>query len=497
MFHPKPVFSIRSRDGLHNSSKYAWRPGRTVVGMNETRLGRAIVIGGSMAGILTAQALSERFDKVIVIERDRLPLDPEVRKGVPQARHLHAFWAGGMRVVESLLPGVRQRMLASGAVPLKMPTDMAWLTPADRWAHPFPATQSLVSASRTLLEWAVRTEALETSNIQVIEEHDVTGLRQGPTGDILGVALRDRVSGTELEVTGDLVIDASGRSSRLPDWLAALGLPRPEESVIDASLGYATRVYDIPDGLDVGWKALYVQSSAPSEPRGGIMFPIEGNRWVVTLIGAGGDWPPTDEDGFADFAASLRSPLLAEAIRAAVPVSPIWGHRRTENRWRHYERFAMPGRLLSIGDSLCAFNPVYGQGMTVAAREAEVLRTLLHDCHSPEDLPRVLGVAQKMIAARVKGPWMLATGSDLRYPGTIGATQTPVDKLVNRYLDRVIGAVADDETVNAAFLRVLNMVDEPTSLFSPRVAARALRPRRFGEGFRPDRIRIASRVGEP
>lgn len=465
--------------------------------MNENRLGRAIVIGGSMAGILTAQALSESFDKVTVIERDRLPEGPDLRKGVPQARHLHAFWAGGMRVVESLLPGVRQRMLAAGAVPLRMPTDTAWLTPANRWTHPFPPTQSLVSASRTLLEWAVRTEALTTANIQVIEEHDVTGLRQGPTGDIVGVALRDRSSGATLDLTGDLVIDASGRGSRLPDWLAALGLATPEESMVDASLGYATRMYDIPEGLDVGWKALYVQSSAPSEPRGGIMFPIEGNRWVLTLIGAGGDWPPTDEDGFSQFAASVRSSMLAEAMRSAVPVSPIWGHRRTENRWRHYEKLVMPGRLLSIGDSLCAFNPVYGQGMTVAAREVEVLRTLVQNCHSPQDLPRVLSGAQKAIASRVKGPWMLATGSDLRYQGTVGAVQTPVDRLVNRYLDRVIAAVADDEVVNAAFLRVLNLIDEPTALFSPRVAVRALLPRRYGDGFLPDRIRVTSRVGEP
>lgn len=462
--------------------------------MNENRLGQAVVIGGSMAGILTAQALSERFDKVTVIERDLLPDDPEVRKGVPQARHLHAFWAGGMRVVESLLPGVRQRMLSAGAVPLGMPTDIAWLTPADRWTHPFPTTQSLISASRTLLEWAVRTEALKTPNIRVIEEHDVTGLRPGPNGDIVGVALRDRVSGTRLDLTADLVVDASGRGSRLPDWLAELGLPTPQESTVDASLGYATRLYDIPDGLEVGWKALYVQSSAPSDPRGGIMFPIEGGRWVLTLIGAAGDYPPTDEAGFAEFAASVRSPMLAEAIRAAQPVSPIWGYRRTANRWRHYEKLDMPGRLLSLGDSLCAFNPVYGQGMTVAAREVEVLRTLLQECRSAHDLPRVLGGAQKAIASRVKGPWMLATGSDLRYPATVGAVQTPVDRVVNRYLDRVIAAVADDEVVNAAFLRVLNLVDEPTALFSPRVAVRALRPRRFGMGFQPDRIRLASRV---
>jgi 2-polyprenyl-6-methoxyphenol hydroxylase-like FAD-dependent oxidoreductase len=208
------------------------------------------------------------------------------------------------------------------------------------------------------------------------------------------------------------------------------------------------------------------------------MFPIEGNRWVLTLIGGGGDYPPTDDEGFRGFAESLRSPLLAEVLAAAEPVSPIWGYRRTANRWRHYEKLAMPGRLLAIGDSLCAFNPAYGQGMTVAAKEAEVLADILTGCHHPADLPRALRGAQRAIAARVKGPWMLATGSDLRYPTTVGATQTRTDKIVNKYLDRVLAAVSDDPAVSAAFLRVLNLVDDPQALFSLRLMPRVLLGRR-------------------
>ena len=463
--------------------------------MNEFRADHAVVIGGSMAGILTAQALSERFDRVTVIERDRLPEGPEIRKGVPQARHVHAFWAGGMRVVESLLPGVRESLLDAGAVPLHMPTDTAWMTPAGRWTQRFPATQSVVSASRTLLEWAVRNQVRATANLRFLEEHEVTSLRMGPDGDIVGVALRDRSSGTALELSCQLVVDASGRGSKLPNWLEALGLPAPKETVIDASLGYATRVYDVPANLQTRWKAVYIQSAAPEEPRGGIMFPIEGNRWVLTLIGTGGDHPPTDEDGFLEFAASLRDPILADAIRAAEPVSPVWGFRRTENRWRHYEKLTMPTGLLAIGDSLCAFNPVYGQGMTVAAKEVEVLRGLLQDCRSTQDLTRVLKGAQKAIASRVKGPWMIATGNDLRSPSTVGATQTPIDRLVNKYLDRVLAAVADDPEVNAAFLRVLNMLDEPAALFAPRLAMRVLRRRRFDSAEQPDPVRVLSHAG--
>lgn len=441
-----------------------------------------------MAGVLAARALSERFDQVTVIERDRFPDGPEFRKGVPQARHVHTFWAGGMRVVERMLPELRQTLLDAGAEPLAMPTDTAWLSPAGRWTHRFEATQSVVSASRPLLDWAIRTQVRATANIRFLEEHEVTALRLGHEGRIVGTDLRDRSSGTQLHLSSQLVVDASGRGSRLPAWLAALGLPVPKETVIDASLGYATRVYDIPANLSTGWKGIYIQAAAPTHPRGGIMFPIEGDRWVLTLIGGAGDHPPTDEGGFEQFAGSLRHPILADAIRAAHPVSPIWGFRRTANRWRHYEKLAMPDGLLAIGDSLCAFNPVYGQGMTVAAKEAEVLSQQLSDCRSAEDLTRTLGAAQKAIAAKVKGPWMLATGTDLRSPTTVGATQTPLDRLVNRYLDRVLGLVADDRVVNAAFLRVLNMIDEPTALFAPRVAVRALRPRRLGDAAQPDPV---------
>ncbi|MEV4261482.1 FAD-dependent monooxygenase [Kribbella sp. NPDC049584] len=448
--------------------------------MTEDRLGHAVVIGGSMAGLLTARVLSDSFRSVTVVERDRLPDGPDVRKGVPQARHLHAFWAGGMEIVERLLPGVGTDLVAAGAVPLGLPTDMAWLTPADRWTQPFPATQRLVSATRSLLEWTVRRHVENVAGISFRTEHEVTSLKLGPTGEVSGLTVRNRSTGARTDLSADLVVDASGRSSKLPDWLGEIGYAAPEESTVDSFLGYATRMLEIPAGFTSRWKAVYVQPAPPVHPRGGIMFPIEGNRWVFTVSGGGGDYPPIDEQGFREFAASLRSPLLANVLEVAEPISPIWGYRRTANRWRHYEKLTLPGRLLVIGDSLCAFNPVYGQGMTVAAKEAEVLAGILAGCASPADLPRALAGAQASIAERAKGPWMLSTGSDLRYPTTVGATTTRVDRLVNKYLDRVLTAAADDAAVNAAFLRVLNLIDEPQALFSPRLMPRVLRRRRLG-----------------
>jgi 2-polyprenyl-6-methoxyphenol hydroxylase-like FAD-dependent oxidoreductase len=206
------------------------------------------------------------------------------------------------------------------------------------------------------------------------------------------------------------------------------------------------------------------------------MFPIENGQWVVTLTGGGRDYPPTDDAGFLEFARSLRSPVLYDAIAGAEPVSPVLGYRRTANQRRHYEELTdLPGRLVVAGDSLCAFNPVYGQGMTVAALQAEALDELLRAGHGPERFSRI---AQKAVARRADDAWMLATGEDLRYPTTQGAKVTAATRLTHRYMDRVLRTAAVDPFVNAAFLRVLNMIDPPQALFRPGVMARSLAPSR-------------------
>jgi 2-polyprenyl-6-methoxyphenol hydroxylase-like FAD-dependent oxidoreductase len=432
----------------------------------------AVVIGGSMAGVLTAVALSNHFDRVTIVERDRFPAAPEPRKGVPQARHLHAFWAGGLQAVDRMLPGIEADLLAAGGISLSLPTDMVWLMASDRWCTRFPASQHVVSASRSLIDWVVRRRVEQVDSISFLTGHDVTGLRLDQHGDVRGVTVVSRDDRTVAELGADLVVDAGGRGSGLPDWLAALGRTRPRETVVDASLGYSTRRFAIPAGLEADWKTIYVQAAPPRHVRAGIMFPIENGEWIATVMGGGGDHPPTDEDGYLEFARSLRHPILYDAIRAAEPVSPVFGYRRTANRRRHYEDLRdLPGRLLVIGDSLCAFNPVYGQGMTVAAKQAEALDLALRTAAGPRTV-------QRAIVKPAESAWMLSTGEDLRYPTTQGARVTPATRLTHRYMSRVLRAAAVDPSVNAAFLRVLNMIDPPQALFGPRVMARALAPSR-------------------
>ena len=249
----------------------------------------AAVIGGGMSGILAARALSDHFAEVTVIERDQLPDQPDFRKGVPQARHLHTFWAGGLRAAEQLLPGIEADLLAAGACPVRFPTDIRWLTPVDRWMGRFPATQHLASASRSLIEWVVRRRVEQTPGVRFVAGHEVRSLRLDRRGHVSGLEVRRRGGASAFELPADLVVDASGRGSVLPDWLEALGRHRPRESTVNAFLGYASRTYAIPDDFRADWKSTYIQAAPPRESRGGIIMPIEGDRWIVTLLGGGRD----------------------------------------------------------------------------------------------------------------------------------------------------------------------------------------------------------------
>jgi 2-polyprenyl-6-methoxyphenol hydroxylase-like FAD-dependent oxidoreductase len=422
----------------------------------------AVVIGGSMTGLLAARVLLDHFDRVSLVERDRFPAGAAFRPGIPQSRHLHVLWTRGLEIMEDLFPGVEKTLLAAGAVELRVPADALWLTPAG-WRDRFDLTR-LLTFSRPLLDWAVRTRltADGACSLDVLEGNEVTGLvPRGP--DVAGVRLR---SGETM--AADLVVDATGRGSRAPAWLAPLGYPAPPETLVDPLLGYASRFYAIPDGFDPGWKALYLQADPPATRRTGGLFPQEGGRWICSLSGAGRDYGPTNEEAFLAFAKGLRDPVLYEAIRDAEPLSPITGFRRTANHRRHYERLpAWPRGFVVMGDAACAFNPIYGQGMSVAAISALALDRCLRE--DPADLERRF---QRSVARSAAGAWLVATGEDLRYRETEAARTRLSTRLINAYVDRVVAAANVDRHVCAKLLDVLALSSAPASLFSPGVLAR-------------------------
>jgi 2-polyprenyl-6-methoxyphenol hydroxylase-like FAD-dependent oxidoreductase len=286
---------------------------------------------------------------------------------------------------------------------------------------------------------------------------------------VRGVRMRSRTTGEDAVLEADLVVDASGRTSRAPQWLVELGYPAPRETIINSFLGYASRIYEAPSPDVRDWKALFFQARPPNGTRAGVLFPVEGGQWHVTLIGVGRDYPPTDEAGFLAFARTLPSPLLAAAIAAARPMTRITGYRRTENQLRRYDELRQwPEHFVVIGDAACSFNPVYGQGMSAAGESVLVLDGWLRANTPTRDfqvrLRRALGAA-----------WLLATGEDFRYPTTEGGRPNAATRLTHRYLDRVLATATTDDVVADAFLAVVQMVASPPTLCAPGVFARTLR----------------------
>lgn len=444
--------------------------------LTPTRLGEhAVVIGGSMAGLLAAHVLAERYARVTVLERDRLPEGPDARKGTPQARHIHVLLTAGRRVLERMFPGLIGDLVAAGAEDYDAVGDVEWLSPAGM-AVRFPSDIRLLGATRDLVEWGIRTRTASDARIRVRTAVDVASLRLDPTGlRVVGLNIEDR-SGPEKVIESldaDLVIDAGGRGSRTPQWLESLGYPKPRETVVNGFLGYASRLVRPPAGWVADWKTFYIQCAPPLRRRGGVIAAVEGGRWIVTLAGGGKDYPPTDEDAFREFARSLPDPRFAQAYEASEPLTAIIGTKTTENRVRHYEELARrPEGLLVMGDAACAFNPVYGQGMSAAAVGAEELERCLAACR-PGRMDGLAARFQKRLAKANTRPWLLATGEDYRYTEAEGPPPGRLAGLIHRYLDRVVALAARSPSVRRRFVEVIHLVRSPASLFAPRLLARA------------------------
>lgn len=458
------------------------------------RLSRhAVVIGGSMAGLLAARVLSDHFDRVTILERDVYPEGPVFRPGVPQMRQLHVLLGRGQKVLEQFYPGLGSELDAAGAQRFEWPADVLVQSPAG-WSQRYRPGMGLLACSRALLEWQVRQRTLAVEGVTVRGGYVAEDLVLTPDGAaVAGVRVRRRpnwaaeapreaipeagVAEEDTLLMADLVVDASGRDSHLPRWLDAAGYPTPPVSHINAFLGYATRLYQPPADVNIDWKLL-MSTFRPPNSRAGAITTIEGGKWLVLLAGNGRDFPPTDDAGYLAFAHGMRTPLFAQAIQAATPLSPVYGYRRTENQWRHYEKVARrPERLIVVGDAAVAFNPIYGQGMTVAAIEAQVLNACLREQRRRAPAGELAGFAARFQAAQAKTaatPWLMATGEDLRYPTTEGPRVGRVTRLMQHYTDRVLQVAAEDPTVGMAFARVSHLLAPFTILFSPAVVVRTL-----------------------
>ncbi|MEU8349575.1 MULTISPECIES: NAD(P)/FAD-dependent oxidoreductase [unclassified Streptomyces] len=439
-------------------------------GLTTDRARHAVVIGGSVAGLLAAAVLAEHAERVTVVERDRFPEGPEARAGVPQGRHIHVLLEGGQKALEQLLPGLCDEMRAAGSPEVGMPGDMVqWQ--GGRWYRRTESTAVVFTGTRPLMEHAIRRRVLADSRIRTVEGTEAVGLA-GDARRVRGVLLRERGTthrnNPEL-LEADLVVDASGRGSRAPRWLAELGAEPPQEETIDTGLAYATRLYRDGSRGKVADALGYYVVPNPAQTYGAVVLPVEGDGLhLVTLSGLRADQPPTDNEAFEAFARKLPHPIVTEWLSAAEPRSSASAYRRTANVRRRYDRPGVrPSGFLATGDALCTFNPIYGQGMSVAALSALALRDALADRRHPATTRRV----QKALLAASNTAWDICAGADKSMPGATGNAVRfrAADRPASWYLRRVQAHAPGNPVVGAAFRAVLGLTAPVGALFAPRV----------------------------
>jgi 2-polyprenyl-6-methoxyphenol hydroxylase-like FAD-dependent oxidoreductase len=403
------------------------------------KMEKALVIGGGIAGLLAARVLSSRYEEVLIVERDEFPERPVNRPGVPQAYHPHRLLPPGKMILEKLFPGYTEELLAHGAF-LRENKTVHLIYP--QGSIELPEDRD-VGSSRALFEWVMRQRIQQLANVHFLSMQEVTGLLTTPDQTrVTGVHLRERSqSGQRQTVMADLVVDASGRSSKLIRWLNALGYGVPEAERIKVSLGYSTRHYKIPPHLVNQWSVIFIESDPARGIANGVLGVIENNIAEMVLARAGGEsYPTTDGDEYVKEVAKLLSPKIAEVLPELEPLDEPRGYRVPESFRYHFEAMPRwPAGLLVMGDALCNFDPVYGQGITVAAIEAEILVACLDDQYL-RPRPEFERIVLQQMQDAIESAWWLSAVADLRWSGVEYTGSQPLKGVTftQKYLNLVL-----------------------------------------------------------
>ena len=436
----------------------------------------AVVLGASVGGMLAARALSRHFARVTLLERDVLGETPVQRKGVPQGRHAHGLLAAGQLALERAFPGFKTDLEALGALTSDV-GEGRWIVSGHALQLPHIGLRG-VTCTRPVLETYVRGRLCQLPNVR-IRAGDALGLHYAD-GRVQGVRLLDRRDGSAPEtLRADLVVDATGRGSRAPAWLRELGYPAPKEDRIKVGIGYTTALYERRADHLAG-RSVLVIGAAPPNLRCGVALAVDAEHWIVTLVGYLGVRADPSHAGFLDFASKLPANDLLQILSASQPASAFASMTFPHSQRRRYDQLrAHPEGFVVFGDAMCSFNPIYGQGMTVAALEADALDS----CLASPGRKRLWRRFYRAAKAVVDVPWSITVGNDLCFDEVEGRRSLP-GKLLNRYLARLLETAAHDAKVGEAFARVTHLLSPPGSLMQPRILARVLR------GPRP-----AARVG--
>lgn len=428
----------------------------------------AIVVGGSIGGLVAASTLARRFDRVTVIDRDSLPTEQaRDRRGVPHGMHAHALLISGRLGLEEIYPGLTEELLAGGAVPFDPGADLLFHQMGAERVR-FPSGMLGISQSRAFLELTVRRRVLCTPNVTIHDELAVAGL-SGISGRVTGVELDDGRT-----LAADLVVDATGRSGGRSDrWLEKLDCPAPENAVVRIDVGYTSRLYARQPGDLPGGGLLSLMAAVPPQhKRAAAVFPIEGDRWVVTIGGWHKDHAPADPAGFAEFARGLPAAHIADLIEKAEPLSELETRQFPAARRRYFERLRhLPHGYVALGDTICSFNPLYGQGMTAATLEALALGRSLDRFGVPS--AEMARHYYREAAKVLNTPWRMATGGDFAYPQTSGPKPVGTD-LINRYAREAMLAAHVSPAVHKVLLDLQHLLVPPSALLRPATVVRSL-----------------------
>jgi 2-polyprenyl-6-methoxyphenol hydroxylase-like FAD-dependent oxidoreductase len=430
---------------------------------------QAVVIGASMAGLMTARVLADYFDQVTVLDRDDIDDKPKVHKSTPQGHHLHVLLLGGQQVLSSLYPGFLERLSSLGAVRYRAGKEIVWFRPDGKTYSPTSTVREPrdlgfdgYCQSRGLLEYCVRQCTAALPNVRFITGSTVQGLLY-ENGRVQGV--RYATPDGSRQFSADVVVDAGGRGSHAPRWLAELGFQTPVETTIGVDFAYTSTKFRIPDTYDEPERLQLFFGPPPHFPSGGIMEEIEDHTWHVSLAGRFGNFPPADEAGFLAFARSLHTPRLYELIKDAERVVDIVSYRFPTSVLRHYERLAtFPEGFLVLGDAICSFNPIYGQGMSSAALQVNALRHILMErSFSGRGTEGLASAFFPQAANIIFTPWTLAANQDLAYPQTKG--ERPANLAEGAQYFAAVGALAaDDIEVHKLVAEVFNLAKPLSAL---------------------------------
>jgi 2-polyprenyl-6-methoxyphenol hydroxylase-like FAD-dependent oxidoreductase len=443
-----------------------------------SRLGdNAIVIGGSIAGLVTARVLSDYFEHVTILERDHIEPRPHVHKSTPQGRHLHAVLLGGLQVLSRLYSNFTGVLENMGAVRNRITRDAPVYRP-DGVSYSLSGTVKeprdlgfqLYSQSRDLLEHCIRQCTLAVPSISFECDVPVDALIHR-NGRVEGV--RYRRAGEPLLLASDLVVDCGGRGSHARRWLAENGLESPPETIIGVDFAYSSTKFIKPNYDRESGTFVFFGGPPPKYTRGAALVLIEDGVWQVSLAGRFGDYPPNDEAGFMDFVKNLPTPKLYEILNGTERVDDIAHYRFPTSVLRHYERLgSFPERFIVLGDAICSFNPVYGQGMTSAVLQAEALALILAErAGQPNGLDTIAAAFFPRAAEVVSTPWMLAANFDFAYPQTTGE-RPQMTSDTRRYLLILDALTAEDIEVQKTLSDVFNLVRPPSVLWEEPLRSR-------------------------